>query len=362
MQEIHNGKNGPIRGVVRASIIAIAAVVVLGALHIAAVAVLPIVVSLILCALFWPVREWLTRWMPAWIGAALCSVVMVAVLAAVVGWGWYASDSATETFRESQEEYVEEYRDLRSWLTKFGVPEESVPEVSELQDATNGGEMQPLLPNDVWRQVGSVVIGGLRSVLGVFAAVLLTIFLSYLALLEGHRWQEWAREHLSPKRYAVLSDIVRDSASHVRWYFLGKTTSGLISGTATWLWLWAMGVPLAFVWGVFTLFMNYIPNIGALVSGLPPTILAIVELGWTKGLIVATGLFVIETVVGNLVDPAIQGRMLRLSIFVTLASLIVWGWIWGVAGAVLAPVLTAILLTAVARVREHEHSKAPLAQ
>jgi AI-2 transport protein TqsA len=112
----------------------------------------------------------------------------------------------------------------------------------------------------------------------------------------------------------------------------------------------AMGVPMALIWGVLTLFMNYVPNIGALLSGGPPIVLAIVELGWTKGLSIAAGLVVIETVVGNLVDPFLQGNMLKISVYVTLASLVFWGWLWGAAGAVMAPLLTVTIVTAVGRV------------
>lgn len=395
-EAIDHGKSLEVRAV-RPAIIVIGIVVLAGGLKVAAVAVLPIVASLLLCLMFWPLREWLCRWMPAWLSAFLCCAVLVVTLATVAGLGWYASDKAVEKFRESKQEYVEQYREFRSWLTGLGVPEKSMPELHEgrVIGAENGAEEQqtttdwertddtgenrsedreagdgsvtsdqrgegetraaingqPLFSDQIRENLMSMITGGLRSAGGIIAAVLLTIFLAFLALLEGRRWADWAGERIAPRRYDVLHDIVQTWSMQTRWYFLGKTISGVVSGGATWIWLWSMGVPMAAVWGVFTLLMNYIPNIGALISGLPPTVLAIVELGWGQGLIVAAGLLLIETLVGNLLDPLIQGRLLKISAFVTLASLVFWGWLWGVAGAVLAPVLTAIIVAAVAHLR-----------
>ncbi len=340
-------------GISRVALLVVAVVVLAGAMKVAAVAVLPIVASLLLCALFWPMRTWLSRRMPAWLAAAACSFVIFLALLLVAGWAWYASGSAARQFNASEEKYVEQYRTLRAWLTDRGVPESSVPEVNgqgELELATPEGSRTGGLSPEVRNRAVRVVAGGLQSAAGALAALLLTIFLAYLALLEGERWARWTSERLHAEGAAVLRDIVGEWSAQTRRYFLGKTISGVISGAATWLWLMVMGVPMALTWGVFTLFMNFIPNIGALISGLPPTIIAVVELGWTKGLIVAAGLLAIETLVGNLVDPFVQGNMLKLSVFVTLASLVFWGWLWGAAGAVMAPVLTAGIVTAVARV------------
>lgn len=345
-------RDGSLTRVGQAAVLAIGVVVVVGAMHVAAVAIVPIVASLLLCGMLWPIRAWLARRMPAWLAAGLCTAILVVALALVVGWGWYAAEAAAEEFRSSREQYVEQYQKLRSWVTGLGIPEESVPTLGGEDGEGSANQSETLVSQETRNDIISIITGGLRSVLGIVAAVLLTVFLAYLALYEGERWASWGRKKLSENHYGVIARIVADSSSHTRWYFLAKTITGVVSGAATWLWLWAMGVPLALVWGVFTAFMNYIPNIGALISGVPPTVLAIVHLGWAEGLVVAAGLFVIETAVGNLLDPFVQGNMLSMSFFVTLASLVFWAWMWGIAGALLAPVLTAVIITVAVRVQE----------
>lgn len=357
------------------ALIALGVVAVGAALKLAAIAILPVVAALLLCLMFWPLRQVLARGMPRWIAAAMCCLIMVAVVGAVAGWGWYAGSRALDRFQESRGLYIEQYENLRSTLTSWGVPDKMVPsateaevdEVAELaEDAEDAEDDQPpareaAVPTPVdpaWQpgqtrqerrastvdmreRVTRMVAGGVQTTLGVFVALLLTIFLAYLALVEGDRWAQWGRKHWQPGFYSTVSELVHTWSKQTRRHFLAKTCSGIISGLATGLWLWIMGVPMPWVWAVLTLILNYIPNIGAFISGAPPTLLAIVELGWAEGLVVAAGLWVIETVVGNLIDPKLEGDFLKLSTFVVLASMVFWGWLWGAAGAVMSPVLTA---------------------
>ena len=358
----------------RYATVAIALVAIAAALHIAAIAVVPVVGALALTAMFWPLQQWFSRFVPRWLAAGVCTGLMILAVALVAGWGWYAITNATDEFDGSRQKYAQKYRDMRSWLTERGVPESAVPKLSnvpiqhadgesastgngEASGESSGRSLLAMLPEESRQWLGRLATGGLRTMAGVLASVLLTIFLAYLALFEGERWIDWANRHLTSHRYRAMQDLVQRLSLLTRRYFLGKAITGVITGAATWVLLAIMGVPLAGVWGVFTFFMNFIPNIGALISGVPPTLLALGELGLTQAIIVAIGLLLIETLAGNVLDPMLQGRFLNISSFVVLASLVVWGWAWGIAGAILAPVLTASIYTIAKRgkdLMEHE--------
>ncbi len=336
----------------KVSMVATAVVVVAAALKVAAVAVLPVVAALLLAVMLWPLRTWLTRWMPNWLAATVCGALMVACVLLVIGWASYASVATADQFRNSREKYVEKYSSARSWFNGLGVPEGMLPSVdgddsSESSEESSPSSSEQLLEESTRQKITQLAAGGLRSMAEVAAALTLTIFLACLALAEGEAWAKWFRDRVRDRRFRAFKRFVDSVAAKTRRYFLAKTVSGTLSGLATGIWLATMSVPLAIVWGVFTFAMNFIPNIGAIISGVPPTVLAIVQLGWTKGLVVAGGLLTIEVVAGNLVDPYVLGNMMKLSTFVVLCSLVFWGWMWGVAGAVMAPVLTVALLTAI---------------
>jgi AI-2 transport protein TqsA len=337
----------------RVALVAVSVVVVGGAAKIGAVVCIPIVASLLLCLMLWPTYRWMRGALPRWVAAGICSVATALALIGAGLWGWYAADSAASQFRSSETKYLEKYDAARKWLSDLGLPAETIPSIPteegwEQTAGSGSGWATGKVDQNQLEEIRSIMVGGLRSVLGMVTALLLTIFLLFLALYEGERWSGWALEQCTRQQYLDLSKLFDRWIQQGRKYFFAKTMSGLVSGGATALWLWFMGVPLPVVWGVLTLLLNYVPNFGALISGLPPALLAIMELGWSSGLVVAGGLVIIEVLVGNLLDPVLGGNMLILSTYSVLASLLFWGWLWGVAGAVMAPLLTAMIMTGVA--------------
>lgn len=133
-------------------------------------------------------------------------------------------------------------------------------------------------------------------------------------------------------------------AEKVRWFMVIRTVVGIVSGVLATTWLWLLGVDFAVFWGVLFFLLNYVPNIGSIIAGIPPTVLAFVQLGFGWGLLAGGGLIVMEQVMGNFLDPRLQGRTLNVSSLVVLLSVLFWGWIWGVPGALIAVPLTVTLI------------------
>jgi predicted PurR-regulated permease PerM len=107
--------------------------------------------------------------------------------------------------------------------------------------------------------------------------------------------------------------------------------------------LWLYHVPDALLWGAVAMFANFIPYVGAIFT---TAVLAIVSMLYTKNAnldvflpaLTFAGITIVE---GNLITPLIQGRSMRLSPIAILLWLLVWGWLWGIPGALLAvPMLT----------------------
>ena len=87
-----------------------------------------------------------------------------------------------------------------------------------------------------------------------------------------------------------MLDAVASIGHKVRQYLLIRTLAGLISGVAAGLWLWLLGVDFALLWGVLFFLLNYVPNIGSLVAGIPPALLAFMQLGLGWAVVAVAGL------------------------------------------------------------------------
>lgn len=128
-------------------------------------------------------------------------------------------------------------------------------------------------------------------------------------------------------------------------HYLGlKTLISAMTGGLVVIALALFGVPFAMLWGVLAFMLNFIPNIGSLVSVVPPVAITLFQTGSIgKALAVACVLTGIQMVVGNVVEPKVMGDGLNLSPLVVLLSLLFWGWVWGIPGMLLSVPLTAAL-------------------
>lgn len=103
-------------------------------------------------------------------------------------------------------------------------------------------------------------------------------------------------------------------------------------------------VDLALFWGFLTFIMGFIPNIGSVISTIPPIAVSFFQYGtFFPPVLILLLISLIQMINGNLVEPRIMGMSLNLSPLVVLVSLIFWGWLWGPVGAVLAVPVTATL-------------------
>jgi AI-2 transport protein TqsA len=180
----------------------------------------------------------------------------------------------------------------------------------------------------------------------IVAGLVLVFFLVVLMLLEAAVWRDNTRRALSDAHGRLALDTVAEVADKIRGYLYVRTMLGFVSAAAAGVWLFVLDVDLVLVWVVLIFLLNYIPNIGSIIAVLPPSLLAMLQHGPLHGAIVLGGLGVIEQIIGNFIDPRMQGRRLHLSPVLVLTALVFWTWVWGPVGALLAVPMTVTLLAA----------------
>jgi predicted PurR-regulated permease PerM len=184
----------------------------------------------------------------------------------------------------------------------------------------------------------------------VLAAVLSVLLLVFFFLVFGDSMLRRLVE-ISPgfayKRQAVV--IVRGIQTEVSRYLLTALSinAGLGAVTAAMLWLYHMPDPL--LWGAVAMFANFVPYVGAISTAIVLALVGMLNANDASlhALLPAVTFSAITVLEGNLVTPMVQGRSMRLSPIAILLWLLVWGWLWGVPGALLAmPMLTCTKLIA----------------
>ncbi|MCE1189101.1 MAG: AI-2E family transporter [Ignavibacteria bacterium] len=144
--------------------------------------------------------------------------------------------------------------------------------------------------------------------------------------------------------YASLESTVNEITRQIQKYIVAKTAMNLGAGISVGLLLLAMNVDFILIWGVFVFLLNFIPSIGAVIALILPSVMATIQhqsLGY--GLLTAGLIALIQTLFFNILEPMLIGKRLGLNPIIILLSVLLWGYIWGIVGMLLAIPLTAII-------------------
>jgi Predicted permease len=148
-------------------------------------------------------------------------------------------------------------------------------------------------------------------------------------------------------RFALSNPKIHIAGLHralkgVSQYLALKTFISLLTGVVVWLGLMLMGVQFALMWGVLAFLLNYIPNIGSVISAIPPMIQALLFNGYYECLMVGALFLAVHMILGNILEPRLMGHRLGMSTLVVFLSLLIWGWLLGPVGMLLSVPLTSI--------------------
>ncbi len=315
----------------------IAAVLVAWTLKATYLVTMPLAFSFFLSVLVYPVQHALRAQLPRplrWLSVVVVVLVVLGVLAAGTGLVWIAIDRVAEQAPDYARLVDARWDQFVRWAWQRDVEVERHMVESE--------------------QVRQTLIGllsyGITSIWWGLAMGALIFFLVLLVLLEVRDWREKSRRAFRGQLSDEVLDMVATVAVKLRRYLLLRTFISMLTGVIGGTWLWAMDVQFAYVWGLLLFLFNYIPNIGSIVAVIPPSLTAIIQYGLGRGLIVLGGLTVVQMFLGNFLEPRLEGKSLRVSPIVLMCSLLLWGWIWGIAGALLAVPMTVTIITVCAHI------------
>jgi len=180
----------------------------------------------------------------------------------------------------------------------------------------------------------------------VVASVVIVFFLVLIILSEKDQWSAKIAALSSNTAQQVWLDGVTVAMHRLRKFLVVRALIGLVTAALYAGWLALFGIDLLIVWALLTFLLTFIPSLGSIISGFLPVLYALLVVDPQTVFWIGTGLFIIEQVIGNYIDPKLQGREILVSPLVILIALLVWGWIWGAAGTLLStPIMILLLIT-----------------
>jgi predicted PurR-regulated permease PerM len=285
----------------------------------------PFLLAVFLAAIAAPPVMWLSRHrVPHSVAVALTALAMMLALS-LVGTIVGASVSAfTARLPEYQRLLLVE---ITRWYDQFGA---AAPETFR--------DLLPTLEPGAAMGIAANVLSGVSGVLGNMFLILFTVIFILVEARTAHRKLDAA----FGESEAGL-DVFREFMQKLLRYLGIKTLTSLGTGGLVTVWVWWMGVDFPVMWGLLAFLLNYVPTIGSILAAVPAVLLALILHGPGTAVVVGLGYLVINTLIGNGIEPRVMGRGLGLSPLVVFLSLVFWGWVLGPVGMFLSVPMTMTL-------------------
>jgi AI-2 transport protein TqsA len=305
-----------------------AAVVVVGAgIRGAAGIVAPVVLALVLTIAVLPVAAWSRRrgW-PSWVGTGLALISVYAIVLVLVLGLALAVVKLAELLPQYADNASKITDDIQQSLTTLGVADKPA--------STASSQLDP-------GKLVTLVTDALQEVLAVLGSFffLVTLLFFFVAAVPASEARVSALRRAKPDVAAALARFV----SGTQRYLVVTAIFGAIVGVLDTGALWLLGIPLPLLWGLFSFLTNFIPNIGFVVGVIPPALLGLLDKGWGSAVAVVVVYSVLNVTIQTFIQPRYVGATVGLSTEVTFLSLVLWTFLLGALGALLAVPMTLLV-------------------
>jgi predicted PurR-regulated permease PerM len=259
-------------------------------------------------------------------GGAVAIVILVVVLGglALLGFvGVSLRQLAVELPR-----YQDQMRSLVSSITG-ALAARGINAAAYVESALTG----PAVAGTVLDLSGAVASG--------FGNLVLTLFI--FAFMIGGMWEFERRANVQAADHSPIAARFLAFSTTIRGYMAVRSVLGAAAAALNYLLLLLLGVDYALLWAVLSFLLSFVPNIGFILSMLPPMLLALLGNGWVNALVVFIGYQVINTLLDNVIGPRFIGRQMKISALLSFLSVIFWAWLLGPTGAILSVPLTVLI-------------------
>ncbi len=310
-------------------LLGIITLVVIGfTLKVAKGVIMPLMIAWLLSYTLAPAVRFLERWKLH--TSISVSIVLFLLLGVVFLGGLLVYDRIT-VFAEAYPRYEQRFSEISKEVTdRINLP-------AHILDKANIGE-----------RIGAFLVRFSGSVMSFISNLsMIFIFLVFLLLSKPY-FKDKVRNAFSPRDAERLGRINESVSRQISSYLVIHLFTSLATGLLVWGALALLGIDFAATWGLLAFFLDWVPNIGSVIASVLPVLVAFIQFypAFWPPVICLLLMLVIQLSIGSVVIPKLTGDRLNMSPVVILLSLLFWGWLWGIAGALLSvPFTAAIMIT-----------------
>ncbi|MDX8480333.1 AI-2E family transporter [Mesorhizobium sp. VK24D] len=233
---------------------------------------------------------------------------------------------------------------LTERLAPFKRPLEKIMDVSRQLEALTETAQEPGVQKVAVASSG-ILPTAASNILQAGTSITIVFVLSLFLLASGTLFYEKIVQSfasLTQKKRALR--VVYDVEREISHYLLTVTVINAGLGTVIGLGLWGLGMPNPLVWGAAAALLNFLPYVGALMTILLVTVIALISFDTISYALLAPAFVLLcDVVEGQFVTPTVVGRRLELNTVAIFIAIAFWSWLWGFVGALMAVPLLVVV-------------------
>lgn len=270
-------------------------------------------------------------WRRQWALAAVCLVLVIAAGTA----GWFTASTLAEQAQQFGRELPKAIKTLRERLQEYSWGTWLAEEIKQVRSSAEDSE-----------QTLTRAAGAASAVVETLTGAVVILFLALFLAINPELYKGLVVRLAPPARRERLREVI-DGASNSLWrWTLARLVSMSAVAVGATAGFYLIGMPVAFMLGVFAGLANFIPNLGPLIWLAPAMLLAFVQ-GPAQAVYVGLLFMVVQTLEGYVITPMVQQRMVHLPPAAGLSIQILFGALWGFAGLALATPFAAVAMVVI---------------
>ncbi|MBC8125951.1 MAG: AI-2E family transporter [Gloeobacteraceae cyanobacterium ES-bin-144] len=320
----------------------------------------PLALAVLLTFILAPLVTRLQRWLGR-IGAVL--VVVMMMFAATGGVGWVLTRQTIDLANKlpSYKENIQ--AKLRSIPTPNRGPFSKIAKtIEDLKKDLPGGEQSASAAgSEVTRDASPKatpveIVNGrdqrlefmqwiLTPVLGPLGTAALVLLLLIFMLFQREDLRNRIIKLIGQGHISATSQAMDDAGARVSKYLLMQIVVNVTYGIPVAIGLYFIGVPNAILWGALATVLRFIPYVGPWIAASFPILLSLASSpGWMAPLLTIGLFIVLELISNNVMEPWLYGSSTGVTPIALILAALVWTWLWGPVGLILATPLTVCLV------------------
>lgn len=189
------------------------------------------------------------------------------------------------------------------------------------------------------------VQGVVAPILGPLGTAALVLLLLIFMLLQREDLRNRLIRLIGQGRISATTQAMDDAGLRVSRYLLMQLVVNVSYGIPVAIGLYFIGVPNAILWGALSAVLRFIPYLGPWIAAAFPILLSLaVSPDWMAPLLTIGLFIVLELFSNNVMEPWLYGSSTGVTPMALIVAALVWTWLWGPVGLVLATPLTVCLV------------------